>query len=230
MWKLIKAELSYNWIPLAIGFTLITALMTAIFLAGEDNWYGPSGMYGMAIVFAIGAINVASRREKRLFSLPFLPVKHNTRAKARALMYVMLISLANLIPLLLAFLLSPGILTQVTFGRYFLVAGALLAINGSYLVATDAGSMFDGKRAVLKFFGVVGLIIIANSIFYTLIVIEMPKRYGGIVQLLGLEGKEEEILRAIYSLEAGLGLVLLGLLFFVASYFTFKLRKRFITK
>ena len=229
MWRLIKAELSYNWIPLAIGFVVITGLMTVIFFAGEDNWYGPSGMYGMAIVFSLGTLNVVSRREKRVFSLPFLPVKRSTRALARGIMYVSLIALANLIPLILAALISPQILTSVTLGRYFLVAGALLAINGSYLVTTDAGSIFTGKGALWKFFSVVGLIILANAVFYTLIVIEMPKRYGGILAFLGLEDKKEEMLRLIYSVEAGMGLILLGLMFFVVSYFTFTARKKYIT-
>lgn len=227
MLKIIEAELRYNWVPITIVFSMITLLMTGIMFAGEDNWYGPSGLYGILIVFNMATINVIYKKEKRLFSNTMLPVSVKTLALARSLFYGFLVVAGNLIPLLVALLISPEILNPVTMGRYFLVAGSLLAINGSYLVVTDTSSIFQGKYLTLKFFGVVGIIILANAIFYAFIVIEMPKRYNGILHLFGLAGYKEQILQFLYNWQTGWFLILLGIMFLVSSYFTFMARKRY---
>lgn len=227
MWKLIEVELKYNRVPIIIAFGLIVALMAVIFIAGEDNWYGPSGLYGLLIIFNLGTINIISKKEKRVFSIPYLPLKRGTVAAARAVYYAVMVLIGNLIPLMMAYFISPGILTPVTLGRFFIVAGSILAINGSYLIVCDAGSTFDDSKKMIKYFGVVVLLILANSIFYTFLVIEMPMRYSGILYLLGLGDYKDEILSFLYSFEAGAILISLGLAFFAVSYYTFQARRKF---
>jgi hypothetical protein len=145
MFKILKAEIRYNWYAFVVAAALSVFFSVMVIIFGEDDWRGPTLLQYAAMIISSGGFNVHFGTEKRYLTHARLPQRPGAATAMYFTLFLLIALIVNGTTLLALAIAKPEIISSVLFARLLIIDSAYLGGLGLANLAISFSSTLPIK-------------------------------------------------------------------------------------